>query len=590
VRFLLTWRTATAGVGLGHAYTVTNRKGEKVDKIARPQVRRLWYGPGGLFRVNVLPVAGHAVELENHLDDLTSALGMSRGVIAERRPGLRSMRYVLEFRRAARIDVHAVELPRPRREQVDGGANMSDLPAPLRAVAMPETVAAVGRKIDPETGLIIGSLFERRMSDRNVADQPYEDWAPVEVEYRPDIASRAALGGKINYRRTRGFEGVPLQCRPGFTDHPSRDGVDLYGDIGCEAYPRLDLDEQQSIRKSDSATLPCSECRHGARQQIAAEPVGAPLAVVTDSTDWREFLSAVLIGIRADGGRWTIPLYDRQGVLVAGKSGGGKSGVIWALNIGLVPALIAGVVELRGVDPKSIELHRGLQFFAEYADEPEAMIELLETAVRDMNERKAILRDSGEGMFMPSAESPLVIVEIDELLMLTPKLMADPKLGKRAQAAIITLLTQGRAFGFLLIGGIQDPRKESLDQRDLFQISIALRLDNDMAELVLSKAAVRNGANTEGIPLGSAGAGVGYVMDVESTGDEPIQVRAFWADRNAVKAWEAYLVDARASDESERYEAAQKAVEQMQAGNQEDGPPEPDGGGEVIPLTDPQAA
>ncbi|MGH7869458.1 MAG: FtsK/SpoIIIE domain-containing protein, partial [Candidatus Dormibacteraceae bacterium] len=326
--------------------------------------------------------------------------------------------------------------------------------------------------------------------------------------------------------------------------------------------------------------LPCSECPHVPKQALKSEQVSSPVAGPV-GTDWREFLSAVPVGRRADGGLWTIPLYNRQGLLVAGKTGGGKSGVIWSLNIGLVPALIAGVVELRGVDPKSIELYRGRDFFAQYADDPEGMIDLLETAVSDMNERKAELRATGADMFEPTTETPLVIVEIDELIMLNPKLMAEPKLAKRAMSAIITLLTQGRAFGYYVVGGIQDPRKEYLDQRDLFQISVALLLENDMAELVLSKAAVRNGANCAAIPQGKDGAGTGYVMDTEQNGDEPMQVRAFWANPAAVKEWAAFLVEARAADEAERVKAAQMVSEQaIRAAS--------DGDGQVIPL--PQSA
>lgn len=562
VRFLLTWRTATAGVGLGHMYTTTNRKGQKIDKLARPQVRRLWYGPGGLFRVNVLPVAGHAVELEKRLDDLTAALGMSRGVIAERRPGLRSMRYVLEFRRAARIDVHSVELPRPRRAHEDGGTSMADLPAALPVLPMPRTA---GADRDPVTGRLIGERREVTWHSSPAAQAVQAKWnegepygVPVEIEYRPDLAPEDLPD--FTWRRT-GFDHVPPVCRPGKIEE--RSSFSDYA--GCSAYLHLPEDERRRIHESDNAELPCSECPHVARK-IKSEPV--PVSVVPDGTDWRTFLSAVPVGKRADGEVWTLPLYDTQGLLVAGKSGAGKSGVEWSLNIGLVPALIAGVVELRGVDPKGNELHHGLQFFSEYADEPEAMIELLETAVRDMRDRKTVLREFGVRKFKPSIETPLVVVEVDELLMLHPKLMADPKLGKRANAAIITLLTQGRSFGFMLIGGIQDPRKEYLDQRDLFQMSVALRLDNEMAELVLSKAAVKAGANTNAIPLGPDGAGVGYVMDTERTGDEPVQVRAFWADDEAVKAWQAYLVDYRASEDSQRYEAAQKAAERVRSGGQ----------------------
>ena len=113
--FLLAWRSATHGAGMGHWYKTTNKHGQLIEKVALPQVRRLWRGPG-VIRVNVLPVLGKSVEFERQLDNLTAILGMSHAEILDRRPGLRSMRYVVEFRRSVTMPVQAVEQP-PLRAQ-----------------------------------------------------------------------------------------------------------------------------------------------------------------------------------------------------------------------------------------------------------------------------------------------------------------------------------------------------------------------------------------------------------------------------------------------------------------------------------------
>jgi len=113
--FLLAWRSATHGAGMGHWYKTTNKHGQAIEKVALPQVRRLWRGPG-VIRVNVLPVLGKSVEFERQLDNLTAILGMSHAEILDRRPGLRSMRYVVEFRRSVTMPVQAVEQP-PLRAQ-----------------------------------------------------------------------------------------------------------------------------------------------------------------------------------------------------------------------------------------------------------------------------------------------------------------------------------------------------------------------------------------------------------------------------------------------------------------------------------------
>jgi hypothetical protein len=606
VRFLLAWRSAVIGAGLGHTYQTTNRKGEKIDKIARPQVRRLWVGPG-LVRVHVLPVAGQAVKLEQAVENLAGLLGMSRAVIAERRPGLRSMRYVLDFHRpAGQLATQRVELPQQRRAAVeDGGIRMREVPRPLRALPVPDigTASGVGA-IDQETGRRIG---QRTMQEWYKVGTANGQYAPVEVEYRPDLTGRTPSGQAMKWRRIADLDGVPLdgipeQCRPGMVE----DRIEGYaylssaGNVsGCSAYNRLPIDEQTRIYQGqdNAAHLPCSECPHVAREPIAAESV--PVPVLSDVTDWRDFLRAVPVGKRADGGLWTLPLYDTQGVLVAGLSQAGKSGVFWALNIGLAPALIAGVVEIRAADPKGIELWHGYNrpgengFFTEYADSLASIVELLEQAVEDMDLRKKSIREARGRKYTPSVETPLVLIEIDELVMVVGVAAIDSKLAKRAEKAVIALLTQGRAYGFMLVGGIQDPRMENLAMRPMFQITVALRMETAYAEMVLSKAAVRDGgANTATIPMGADGAGSGYVMNTESaTAGQVVQVRAFWAADDDVRAWNDFLVDIRAAESSERYQAAQKAVEQTQAvGTDDQEPPEEDSGGEVIELRPPQTA
>ena len=609
VRFLLAWRSAVIGAGLGHTYQTTNRKGEKIDKIARPQVRRLWVGPG-VVRVHVLPVAGQAVKLEQAVENLAGLLGMSRAVIAERRPGLRSMRYVLDFHRpAGQLATQRVELPQQRRAGVEDGATiMREVPKPLVGLPVPVTAAAAGAgSIDPETGRRIG---ERSFEEwyRSTGNRP-----SVEVEFRPDAASRLPLGDLLTYRRTTDLDGnplderIPVHCRPGMYDDKvsfefegerCTSGVLMAGRVGCQAYNRLPAEERDRIFQGadDAKHLPCSECPHKPKPVISSEPV--PKLAVTEVTDWRKFLAAVPVGRRGDGGVWTLPLYDTQGILVAGLSQAGKSGVFWALNIGLAPALIAGVVEIRAVDPKGFELWHGYQelgkngFFTEYADSLESIVKLLEDSVEDMQQRKMHIRRARGRKYTPSVETPLVLIEIDELVMVVGEAATDPKLAKRAEKAVIALLTQGRAAGFMLVGGIQDPRMENLKMRPMFQITVALRMEATYAEMVLSKAAVKEGgANTAVIPRGPDGAGSGYVMDTDlSSAGQVVPVRAFLAADEDVNAWNDYLVEVRALDSSKRYEAAQKASEQVHAAGIEQDTPDEDDGGEVIELRPPQTA
>lgn len=552
--FLLSWRHAAIAAGLGHAFTVPGKDGRSRHRMAVPQVRRLYHGRQTI-RVEVLPVLGQTRHLEERVEDLAHLLGMSRGVVLDRRSRWRRTRFVLEFRRPGEIAVQGVELPGPRPAlEVEGGHEMSragELPAALRVAELP----ADGGEPD-EYGYRRG---QRVLADWLKYDGPRDDpdsgyIASVETEYRPDLAP--GNWPEFRFRRT-GFDHVPERCRPGHVWQES--DRKLYGVAACEKYRELPEAERRAIGDSDYASLPCSRCvRRPVKTGLARpEPVGA-------GTDWRAFLTGVTVGRRVDGLPWRLPVIDTQGLLIVGSSNAGKSGVLWSLNIGLVPALVAGVVELWGLDPKGNELYHGRSFFTEYADDAVAMVELLEESVADMRQRKAVLRSQGVRKFTPSSATPLVVVEVDELLMLQAKVLTDSKLAKRAESALVTLLTQGRSFGFMVVGGIQDPRKEALDMRDLFQVTVGLRMPSPMAELVLSKEAVRNGADTGAIPFGSSGAGMGYVLDLECTGSEnAVQVRAAWADDSAITAWEAYLVASRTGTASERYEAAQMAAERI---------------------------
>lgn len=332
----------------------------------------------------------------------------------------------------------------------------------------------------------------------------------------------------------------------------------------------------RALALPDGSDTESYETREVIKVESERLPLGSDTVDEGGGIDWREFLSAVPLGVKADGSPWTHCLYDRQGLLVVGLSGAGKSGVFWSLNIGLAPALIAGVVELWGIDRKGDELYHGREFFARYADGKEECIELLEKAVRDMETRKEYNRAAGQRKYTPSIETPLVVIEIDEMMMFAPEIIGDSKLAKRASAAINELLTQGRSKGFYVVAGIQDPRKEYLNMRALFGTSVCMRLDNDMARLVLSTAAVKNGANCEAIPEDAQG--VGYVL--EGQAQKAIRVRSFWASEEDITAWETAIAIGRAEDSQERRRTTQKALERVRSSGPVGSGEEREGAGE----------
>ena len=108
---------------------------------------------------------------------------------------------------------------------------------------------------------------------------------------------------------------------------------------------------------------------------------------------------------------------------------------------------------------------------------------------------------------------------------------------KRIDSALSLLLSQGRASGVVVIGAVQDPRKDVIPQRDLFPVRIGLRMSEaEHVTLVLGNGARNRGAWCDLIP--DTLPGVGYVvMDGIA---EPVRVRfAFHSDTDLAQLGQA---------------------------------------------------
>jgi S-DNA-T family DNA segregation ATPase FtsK/SpoIIIE len=232
-------------------------------------------------------------------------------------------------------------------------------------------------------------------------------------------------------------------------------------------------------------------------------------------------LDALPVGTAEDGTTYSICLVGRH-LLIAGASGAGKGSVLWSLIRALGPGVAAGVVRLRGVDPKGgMELYPGRRLFGDYADEDLAeMVALLEKAVVDMHERKRRLKAAGQRVFIPSIVDPLEVIVVDELAFLTAYAPKDVK--AKVAAALQVLLSQGRAVGYSVVAALQDPRKDVLPFRDLFTYRIALRLAEDShVDMVLGDGALDRGAACHLIPATLPGVGFVHVEGAH----EPVRVR-----------------------------------------------------------------
>ncbi|QJY51213.1 FtsK/SpoIIIE domain-containing protein [Pseudonocardia broussonetiae] len=261
-----------------------------------------------------------------------------------------------------------------------------------------------------------------------------------------------------------------------------------------------------------------------------AEPV--------EGVDWRERLASVVVGTTEGGQPFALPFLDSH-ILIAGITGAGKGSVVWSAALALLPAAKAGVVRFWGIDPKRLELAMGRGFFGDrYANTDEQAVQLLERAAAEMLERAEGLAGHARRA-EPSVLHPVNVLFIDELGYLSA-LMPDRKLRERAEKALSAILVLGRAAGFVVIGALQDPRKEVLNFRDLFPTAVAMRLRKPMVDLVLGAGMYEAGAVCDQIPPPKAGgAGVAFVVSEDS--GIPVCVRFTWCPDDLIRKTAAEL-------------------------------------------------
>lgn len=248
-----------------------------------------------------------------------------------------------------------------------------------------------------------------------------------------------------------------------------------------------------------------------------------PFPTVTDA-----LTAGIPVARCEDGSTWRMRLVGSH-VLVVGATGAGKGSVIWSVLAGLADQIRAGLVQVWAVDPKGgMELAAGQPLFARFChgDSGQAagyeagFAAVLEDAVAVMRRRQDRLRGVTR-LHTPSQGEPLIVVLVDELAALTGWIL-DRTAKKRIETALGLLLSQGRAVGVVVVGAVQDPRKDVLPMRDLFPTRIALRLNEaEHVNLVLGAGARNRGATCDLIP--DTLPGVGYVAVDGIT--EPVRVR-----------------------------------------------------------------
>jgi S-DNA-T family DNA segregation ATPase FtsK/SpoIIIE len=234
-------------------------------------------------------------------------------------------------------------------------------------------------------------------------------------------------------------------------------------------------------------------------------------------------LSALDVGDDEHGNPFLISVLGKH-VLIAGASGAGKGSLIWAPLRAMGPLIRDGLVRVSMIDLKGgAETDRGRPLFARYATTMADAIELL-TDVRDaMKARQELMRTTGVRRLPVDQATPLELVMIDEMAMLT----AYGERGdvREALRLLAEILTQGRACLVSVMGYVQEPSKDVVDVRDLFTTRVCLGVTTaSHVDMVLGDGARERGALADEIPGDEAHAGIGFVVD--ATSRLPVRFRA----------------------------------------------------------------
>ena len=221
---------------------------------------------------------------------------------------------------------------------------------------------------------------------------------------------------------------------------------------------------------------------------------------------------AVVIGEDEYGRPFPLRIRGKH-LLVVGGSGAGKSGPMWNALRGLAPMIRDGLVRVTMIDLKGgTETQRGAQAFHRWATTMDDAVAAL-TEFRDsMKTRQAWMRRNRIRTCPITVETPLELLVIDEMAMLTA--YGARNLVKDALGLLAEILTQGRAADHTVWGFVQEPTKDVIDVRDLFNHRLCLGVNAaSHVDMALGDGARDRGALADEIPGDLDHAGIGFAIN-----------------------------------------------------------------------------
>jgi S-DNA-T family DNA segregation ATPase FtsK/SpoIIIE len=218
-------------------------------------------------------------------------------------------------------------------------------------------------------------------------------------------------------------------------------------------------------------------------------------------------------------------------VLVVGRSGSGKGSLLWGPLRAMAPLIRDGLVRLWVIDLKGgTETDRGEPLFHRWATSASDAVDLLTDFRDSMRDRQEWMRTNGVRTSPITRETPIELLVIDELAMLTA--YGERSDVRESLRLLAEVLTQGRAADHTVLGYVQEPTKDVVDVRDLFTTRLCLAVTAaSHVDMALGDGARDRGALADQIPGDEAHAGIGFVLDDITRA--PIRFRAGWvSDRD----------------------------------------------------------
>jgi DNA segregation ATPase FtsK/SpoIIIE, S-DNA-T family len=223
-------------------------------------------------------------------------------------------------------------------------------------------------------------------------------------------------------------------------------------------------------------------------------------------------LARLDVGDTEYGTPFLLNLRGRR-LLVVGASGAGKSSLLWNPLRAAGPMIHDRLLRLWVIDLKGgTETDRGEPLFHRWATCMDDAVELLGEFRDSMLARQQQMREQHVRRCEITPWMPYELLIIDELAMLTA--YGDRGSVREALRLLAEVLTQGRAADHGVAAYVQEPSKDVVDVRDLFDTRICLGVTTaSHVDMALGEGARDRGALADEIPGDPQHAGIGFVID-----------------------------------------------------------------------------